>query len=238
MLKVMIVMRRTAVALTLCLVALASSVMAQTTQPVTTKELELRATQAFSAGDWETALPMLKKVAVAYKDRPEKTERLLEMVRVCERNLQGAGVVLEGEVPVAAETRKPHPAPQSGLVRDLTIKELGNFEYDSEKGGNVPADVQALSGSKVRMSGFMIPMDQAERITQFALVPDLFACCFGQPPQVQHTIVVNCPKGKAVSYYQDQIIVEGDLKVEEKKDEGYIISVFEITASSVRPAAK
>ena len=99
----------------------------------------------------------------------------------------------------------------------MAIKELGNFEYDADKGGNIPEDVKAMSGSMIRLNGFMIPMDQATSISQFALVPSLFACCFGQPPQIQHTIIVNCPKGKAVSYYPDEINVEGKLKVERKK---------------------
>ena len=103
---------------------------------------------------------------------------------------------------------------------------------------NIPDDVKALSGAKLRLHGFMIPMDQADSITQFALVPSLFACCFGQPPQLQHTIVVNCPKGKAVSYYPDEICVDGTLKVDEKKEDGYIVSIFEVECSSVKPIAK
>jgi hypothetical protein len=84
----------------------------------------------------------------------------------------------------------------------------------------------------------MIPLDQAENIAEFALVPSLFSCCFGQPPQVQHTIVVHCAKGKAVNYYPDELTVEGTLHVREKKDEGYVVSVFEVDANSVRPAPK
>jgi len=99
-------------------------------------------------------------------------------------------------------------------------------------------DIKKMTGSSVRLRGFMIPMDQADRITQFALVPSLFACCFGQPPQIQHTIVINCPKGKAVPYFPDEITVEGKLNVEEQKDEGYVVSVFQMDASSVKPAAK
>ena len=44
-------------------------------------------------------------------------------------------------------------------------------------------------------------------------MPSLFACCFGQPPQIQHTIVVQCPEGKAVSYFPDEINVEGTAAV-------------------------
>jgi len=84
----------------------------------------------------------------------------------------------------------------------------------------------------------MIGMDKAENITQFALVPSLFSCCFGQPPQIQHTIVADCPKGKAVGYVPDEIVVEGTLNVGEKKDDGYIVSIFELNVSSVKPAPK
>jgi hypothetical protein len=91
---------------------------------------------------------------------------------------------------------------------------------------------------KIKLRGFMIPMDQADKITQFAMVPSLFACCYGQPPQVQHTIVCGTPKGKAVSYYPDEIQVEGTLTVKEKKEDGFIVSIFEMDVSSVKPAVK
>ena len=142
--------------------------------------------------------------------------------------------------PVVAtgDDRKPHKKPKAGEVYPLAIAELGNFEFDQEKGGNIPKDVQALSGSAVRLTGYMIPLDQADKIKQFVLVPDLFACCFGQPPQVQHTVIVTCPEGKAVSYFPEQIVVEGKLNVEEKKDDGFIVSIFQVDVTSVKPAPK
>jgi len=59
-----------------------------------------------------------------------------------------------------------------------------------------------------------------------------------KPPQVQHTIVVHTPKGKAVGYFPDEIVVEGTLVVNEKKEDGLIISVFEVNCTSVKPMAK
>ena len=170
------------------------------------------------------------------KSDPEKAGPILEKIRVCEKNLGTAGVAKVNGNPPTGEQRVPHPAAKPGEVVEMTIKELGNFDYDADRGGNIPDDVLKLSGATIRLNGFMIPMDQAENITQFALVPSLFACCFGQPPQIQHTVVVNCPKGKAVSYYPDEIIVEGKLKVEEKKDDGFIVSIFEVEVNSVKPA--
>jgi hypothetical protein len=51
-------------------------------------------------------------------------------------------------------------------------------------------------------------------------------------------VVASCPPGKAVGYSPDEIVVEGKLNVDEKKDDGYIISIFEVTVTSVKAAPK
>jgi hypothetical protein len=225
----------------LCLL-LSPMCVAQTTQPADGTSLEFRASQAFTRNDYAVALPLLQKLQDQLKDQPDKLAPVQEEIRVCQKNIavaQSAVQLPPGTDPaMTAELRKPHPAPKAGETTTMTIKELGNFEYDADKGGNIPADVKALDGATIKLNGFMIPMDQAQNISQFALVPSLFACCFGQPPQIQHTIIVNCPKGKAVSYFPDEIDVEGKLKVEEKKEDGFIVSIFEMECSSVKPVAK
>jgi hypothetical protein len=215
--------------------------------------VELRANQAFNRGEYATALPLFQALAGVMKDQPDRLGPVQEKIRVCQKGLNAAKAAaalpasaqgLAGspaalpDVPMDPETRHKHPAPKAGDIQEMSIKELGNFRYDDEKGGNIPADVKALNGSEIRLHGFMIPMDQADKITQFALVPSLFSCCFGQPPQIQHTIVVNCPKGKAVSYCPDEILVQGKLTVQEKKDDGYVVSIFEVGAESVKVAGK
>jgi hypothetical protein len=217
---------------------------------LTGTELTIRAQQAFNRGEYAVALPLLRKMASEAEKEPAKLASLQERIRVSEKALAAAkmqgGATKPADAQAAAgnrpdvtpEARKPHPAPKAGQTYETTIQNLGNFEYDQEKGGNVPADVQKLAGSVVRLKGYMIPMDQAENITQFALVPSLFACCYGQPPQIQHTIVVSCPKGKAVGYSADELSVEGTLNVREKKDDGYIISLFELEVLSVKLAPK
>jgi hypothetical protein len=204
--------------------------------------LAIAAQAAFNRGEYAKALPLLEKMRSEAADQPARLGSIQERIRVCEKALAAAkadpqaAAGLRPEAPPTAEERKPHAPPKDGETRELTIQGLGNFQYDQEKGGGIPADVKGLAGASVRVRGYMIPMDQAENITQFALVPSLFACCFGQPPQIQHTIVVNCPKGKAVSYYPDELVVEGKLKVEEKKDDGYVVSLFELDVTSVKPA--
>jgi hypothetical protein len=218
-----------------------------TTQPASSTA-EVRATSAFNRGDYAIALPLFQKVAEEARSSgdADKLARVQEQIRVCKAEMvaQAAAAVppaAQGEPVAPAEPtgpRKPHDAPKPGETREMLIKELGNFDYDADKGGTIPDDVKGLNGAKLRLRGFMIPMDQAENVTQFALVPDLFACCFGQPPQVQHMVVANAPKGKAVNYYPDELVVEGTLKVEEKKEDGFIVSLFEMDVTSVKPAPK
>ena len=202
--------------------------------------LELRATQSFNKGDYAQALPMLQKVEASIKGDAGQSDKLAivqEQERVCQKNLAPKPAAAAPPASPFAD-RKPHPAPKDGEVLDLSIKDLGNFDYDPDQNTPIPADVRALSGHMIRLHGFMIPMDQAENISKFALVPSLFNCCYGQPPQVQHTIVVTCPKGKAVSYYPDEIVVEGKLNVDVMKDDGFIVGIFSVETTSVKPAAK
>jgi hypothetical protein len=251
----------------LMLLISAPFVAAQATQPsAPDAALELRATQAFNKGDYSIALPMLQKLANSLKSQADQADKLgmiQEQIRVCQKNqpVQVASAVTSigstDNTPVVTATpaqtataspgatatgevvkRTPHPTPKPGEVLEMDIKDLGNFEYDAEKGSPIPDDVKALNGCTIKLSGFMIPMDQAENISKFALVPSLFNCCMGQPPQIQHTIVVTCPKGKAVNYYPDEIIVQGKLTVDVVKDDGFIVGIFAIETSSVKPAPK
>lgn len=196
------------------------------------EDLEREALRAFENGDYATALPLLKDLSVRLRNTPEKVAPVLEKVRVCEANL--ATQPIEG----VDAPRVPHAKPVGGEVLELALQKLGNFTYDAEKGGGIPDDVVALNGSTVRLHGYMIPIDQSERVTKFVLVADLFACCFGQPPQLQHTAVVLCPEGKSVQYYPEEINVTGEIHVAEVRDEGYVTHIFEIKATSIRPVPK
>lgn len=237
------------VLLTLLVLTLPVTV-AQTTQPAQEEisALQLRANTLLTRRDYKAALPLLEELVERLKDQPDKLGPVQELLRACRKNIIApqdgnpdkvvAAPPDPNDPPTSAEKRIPHPRPEPGKAVELTIKELGNFEYDADKGGNIPDDVKAMDGATLRLSGYMIPMDQADSITQFALVPSLFACCFGQPPQLQHTIIVNTPSGKAVSYSADEIVVEGRLHIEEKKDDGFIVSIFEMECTSVRPSAR
>jgi hypothetical protein len=133
--------------------------------------------------------------------------------------------------------RIPHAPPLPGELRTMSIKSLGNFSYDPAHGNAIPADVQRLSGMTIRLQGYMLATQQAsDQLTHFALVPSRFACCYGQPPGVQHTVIVTCPTGAPASYNAGLVWVEGKLTVHPARDDGYVVSLFELAATRVAPA--
>ena len=140
---------------------------------------------------------------------------------ICQINLEGKAPVTPPPTtaPASQPTTQPgdarerhvHAKPLPGEIRTLDIKELGNFDYDPLKGGGIPNDVKQLSGLRVRLIGFMVPLNQTDQITEFALVPSLTSCCYGAPPQAQHTIMVTCPAKSAATYSADLVVVQGEI---------------------------
>ena len=243
-------MKRIIIAIVVLVTAARARVWADasaTSQPSSNlaSELQLEANEDMGRGNYLAAVPLLQKVSELLSDQPDQLGPVLEQIRMCRHQILAAaskstlaGSAGSTSVAIAVDggPRHIHPAPTPGDMVEMPIKELGNFDYDATVGGNIPDDVKRMDGCHFRTSGYMIPLDQAESISEFALVPSLFACCFGQPPQIQHTIIVHCPKSKAVNYFPDELVVEGTLHVKEDRDGGFIVSIFQLDATSVRAA--
>ncbi|MGF1635038.1 MAG: DUF3299 domain-containing protein [Phycisphaerae bacterium] len=223
-------------------VARAAADVPVTADPDAIARLQLRADQAFAADDFETARELYKKLAIQLRGDEARLGPVLERVRVCDAMLAQA----EAENPDAAgpqnatdpAKRTPHTLPADGQPYAVTIQQLGNFVFDPLGADDVPADVQALHGKTVQIVGYMIPMQQARQITQFALVPDLFQCCFGQPPQLHHTVIVNTPQGKSVPYFPEELVCTGTLRVKKQMEDGFVVGLFELDVTSVKPAPR
>ena len=190
--------------------------------------------QALANKDYLAALPLLQQAAEFEKSNADEWKLLRDKIDECKKHLTAEQINAASWKPAvpAAPARTPHAPPQPAETRALGIKELGNFTPDPEKANQVPADVVKLNGMKVTMWGFMIPSLQADKVTEFALVPSLAGCCYGQPPGVEHTIVVH--NGKLpVAYTTKPIRVTGTLRVKEKRDSDYTIGIFEIDPDKV-----
>jgi len=229
--------------------------------------VEAQARAAYKAGDYQAALPLLKKWANEPEVRSNK-DRLKEplgYIREVEAKLNpGSNVDMplgatakdgsaapgaQGDMaqqamsyalsnrenpydPPMGADRIAHPVAKSGEVLALTVKQVGNFEFDPENDKDVPADVKNLDGAKVKISGYIMPTTEADSITEFALVPSLFGCCFGAPPGVQHVILCKTPAGKGVEFTTDEVEIDGILHVRPKRQDGYTYSLFEMDATA------
>lgn len=85
-----------------------------------------------------------------------------------------------------------------------------------------------LDGTKVKIPGFVIPLEGDENtVTEFLLVPYFGACIHVPPPPPNQIIYVNFPKGAPVQQLWDVIYVIGTLKTETFDSDiaqaGYII---------------
>ena len=134
--------------------------------------------------------------------------------------------------------RIKHPKPKTGETVCLTLHELGNFDYNEDNDKSIPADITQMSGAHVKIPGVMFPLDQSGRVSRFLLVNDMMSCCFGAVPKLQHVAYVELPKEKWMAATTDRIVVEGTLKVEVKRDDGFVMSIFEIDPSSVKIAGQ
>ncbi|MBW3697439.1 DUF3299 domain-containing protein [Vibrio sp. T187] len=92
-----------------------------------------------------------------------------------------------------------------------------------------------LNGSTVKIPGFVIPLEgDADKVTEFLLVPYFGACIHVPPPPPNQIIYVKFPKGAPVQELWDVIYVIGTLKTESMSHDlaetGYLIEGMEIEA--------
>ena len=92
-----------------------------------------------------------------------------------------------------------------------------------------------LNGKKFAVRGFMIPFKvDGEDVTEFLLVRNQFACCFGVVPKMNEWIHVKMAKGKVAPYAVDiPITVYGKLDCGELIEKGVVMSLYRMEATEV-----
>jgi len=221
--------------------------------------LEVQAKAAYDAKDWEKAYKLYKEFAETPEIRNAKGQKhdsvILRLDEIKSRlkpavaatnagsapsqadlanQAMNYALSNNGDPPMSPETRIPHTKPKYGDVLTMSIKELGNFDFDPVFDVDIPADVKLMEGAHVKLSGYMVPLTQAVKVDKFALVPSLTGCCFGAPPGVQHVITCSTPEGKAMDYVLDELEIEGIVHVRVQREDNYTNSIFEMDVTSAR----
>ena len=120
----------------------------------------------------------------------------------------------------------------TGLDKILPFDELTSWPYEDALKG-MPKRVKELSGKKVLMTGFMLPIDEVKDIKEFLLVESLWSCCYGQPPDIHGIVRVVMPSKKTTDYFFDPLKVIGTFKVEATMMDGYCVDIYQLHCDSL-----
>lgn len=120
----------------------------------------------------------------------------------------------------------------AGLDKILPFDELTSWPYEDGLKG-MPKRVKKLSGKKVLMTGFMLPIDEVQNIKEFLLVESLWSCCYGQPPDIHGIVRVVMPKNKTTDYFFDPLKIIGTFKVEATMMDGYCVDIYQLHVESL-----
>ncbi|MFT5732647.1 MAG: hypothetical protein ACJA2W_001660 [Planctomycetota bacterium] len=127
--------------------------------------------------------------------------------------------------------------------RHLSLDALDDLEFeavmDSLMAGEIhfPKPVADLDAQRVEITGYMIPVEwQRRKVTEFMLVRDLLACCFGGAPQPDEWIHVSMDAGKGSPYFPFvPVSVQGTLSIEGIDDgAGYAAGCFRLRGTQAR----
>jgi hypothetical protein len=121
---------------------------------------------------------------------------------------------------------------QDARYTRLSFDTLKSWTYIEGK-TPIPDFIKKLDGKEIEMIGFMMPLSEVKNITEFILVPSLWGCCYGQPPAVNHIVVVKMPPGQTTKFASDVIRVRGHFNVGETKQDGYLVSLYVLTVEKI-----
>ncbi len=148
-------------------------------------------------------------------------------------------VVLVLLVYLANQREQPALRPRSsGAATEGGVPEVGWDTLrglDRQTGKPAPA-VAALDGKKVRIAGYVVPLeDDANTLSEFLLVPYAGACVHTPPPPPNQMIYVKMTRGhNATAALMDAVWVEGGLFIG-RRGSPYGPTFYAMTATGVTP---
>jgi hypothetical protein len=97
----------------------------------------------------------------------------------------------------------------------------------------LPEVVRELSGQRVAMTGFMLPIDNTEQMREFLLVQSLWSCCYGVPPDIHGVVRCVMPKARTTDYHFEPVLVTGTFRVEATFVDGYCADIYQLHLDTV-----
>ena len=143
--------------------------------------------------------------------------------------------------PAAAPAAPAAPQVENGYLK-LGFEQLASYQFnpppfdpaanpnDKPPSGEeqIPAAVKSWNGKKAVITGYMVPVKMEKGlVTEFLLMRNTMACCFGSVPNMNEWVVVKMRKG--VQPTMDvPVAFYGELKVGAMFENGYMTGLYEL----------
>ena len=93
----------------------------------------------------------------------------------------------------------------------------------------IPEAVKSWNGKKAVVTGFMIPVKMEKGlVTEFLLMRNTMACCYGAVPNMNEWVIVKMKKGGVAPLMDVPVQFFGDLKVGAMFENGYMTGLYEL----------
>jgi hypothetical protein len=138
--------------------------------------------------------------------------------------------LMNREAPAQSTSGAPAQSAPDNEVSWATLRGL-------DRGTGRPSDeVKALDGKKIRIAGYVVPLDDdATQMSEFLLAPWAGACIHTPPPPPNQLIYVKMARGEqAYAALMDAVWVEGTIFIG-RRGSPYGPTFYAMTASAVRP---
>ncbi len=116
---------------------------------------------------------------------------------------------------------------ESSLIREpakethLTFATLMTWNYEPKGNQKPPENIKKIDGQKIKIMGFMFPLQSGKTIRYFCLLRTTQTCCYGPRPQYNQYIFVEM--GQPTTFYRlDPVVCVGRFKVDPSPEEGFI----------------
>ncbi|MDC0611273.1 DUF3299 domain-containing protein [Vibrio sp.] len=138
-----------------------------------------------------------------------------------------SGVINANEAPLTLDWLDLIPKEERALFDSQGMPSV-NHDGGAAKQQKIGSVRRELNGSKVKIPGFVIPLEGDDKsVTEFFLVPYFGACIHVPPPPPNQIVYVKMPQGAPIQQLWDVIYVVGTLKTETTNNDiaqsGYII---------------
>ena len=139
-------------------------------------------------------------------------------------------------VPLTFSVLSGFPYPDPDMPMDLAQSQrLSSLEASGRKSRarpEIPPSIRRLSGKRVGIEGFMMPLDYDNgTLSEFVLNGSYDMCAYGAPSNLNEWILVRMAGGKRTRFTGHiPVSVFGTLEVKEEMRDGRVVRIYRLTA--------